>query len=142
MTLKHTILGDTWYFKVLKRMPKGAKDADGVTYPSEKVVVFKESGLTLSTIVHELTHAYYSYQLHETTTEVTPSDFEEIHAEFTSRYGTRVLKDAISILLKILDKKKLPIQSEDRTLIGDLFELSEVLDILGERLGFDRATSQ
>jgi hypothetical protein len=44
-------------------------------------------------------------------------------------------------LLRILEKHKLEISDEDRSLIGDLFELSEVLDILGERLGFDSASS-
>jgi len=143
MKFKRTILGETWTIKVLKKFPKGSGADDvGLTFPQLKIIVLKQQELSLTTIIHELNHAYFSYQALDSTTAITGDDREEIMCEFNSRYSARILNDAISILLQILDKAKIPIADVDRTLIGDLYILHETLDIVGERLGFQEARGE
>ena len=133
-------MGETWTVKVLKKFPKGSSADDvGLTFPQLKIIVLKQQELSLTTIIHELNHAYFSYQALDSTTAITGDDREEIMCEFNSRYSARILNDALSILLHVLNTVKVPIADVDRGLIGDLYALDDTLEIVAERLGFEEA---
>lgn len=135
MTFQHTIMGDKWTIVVDKKLPPICDGEDqGVTLPFTKTVVLKKKGLSLSTIIHELTHAYHKYQCLDAVTEVTNDDREEIMAEFVSLYSVRILNDAITILSRIINKQETPIVPEDRGLLQDFLKLEQSLEAMMERL--------
>ena len=142
MQIRRTLMGDVWLIKLLKRFPADQRDAQGVTYQQKKIILLQLKELSLSTIMHELAHALFSYQLIESAADLSNSAHEEVLAEFVSRYSAKLLNEAICILLLVLDKHKLEISDEDRALIGDMYLLQDSLSILGERLGFSDARGE
>lgn len=56
----------------------------GITYPKERIVVFREQQIKKWIVTHEITHAYFSYTYFDSAAKVRTSDAEELICEFVS----------------------------------------------------------
>jgi len=96
MMKRVTILGKTWKVHVMsgdRFIKKIGEELDGITYPSDKRIVLNADGLTLSTMRHELGHAYFE-SLCVTPANLTNAQVEEVMCEMFAEYGTVLLAQA------------------------------------------------
>lgn len=87
-------MGRPWTLRIYKE-EKYAKlfgtDSDGITCPKEREIYIREDADMLTTIVHELTHAYYS-SLCTNSATLKCSQLEEIFCELVATYGEQILR--------------------------------------------------
>ena len=122
MTIKKYIIrisGDKWHYAVVPSEVYDKKydpTGDAQTFPEKKLIVFRESVFCLTTVIHELVHAYHNKMCLSDTQSIGVADFEEITATFTETFIFDIIQNSMKIFTKYNPENE-----------GVLKELHEVL---------------
>ena len=87
------IYGDTWkayLFSHDKFMSMHGDDCEAITIIEDKKIVFNDEDLSRHVVVHELVHAYFSYQYIDSS-NLSVLQTEEIFAELFGHKGEEIL---------------------------------------------------
>ena len=106
LTIDFTILNKNWVIKILsknKYVKKHGRDSVAMCLMYKRTIVVHPSGIDLSTIKHELVHAYLYEMCIKSTEEITANDMEEIFAEFFGNRGREALDLADRLYSEILN---------------------------------------
>lgn len=101
------IMGDIWTVtlyspEAYKR--KHSDDSAGLTIAKLRKIELDSSELDLELVIHELVHAYKSYQYVDSA-ELKDDQLEEVYADLFAHHGEQIISDAKK-LLKHLRKYK------------------------------------
>lgn len=100
------LYGDTWKAYIVshdKFMSLHGDDCEAITIIEDKKIVFNDEDLSLHVVVHELVHAYFSYQYIDSS-NLSVLQTEEIFAELFGHKGEELLRLAKK-LHKELDRQ-------------------------------------
>jgi hypothetical protein len=96
--IKVPIMGDEWTVELLDEsaFDKKMDDAEGYTVAADRKITLNNFYLSKKLVIHELTHAYKSYQY----TDAAHLEFdqlEEIYCELFAHRGKEILQKANKI---------------------------------------------
>jgi hypothetical protein len=105
--MKISVLGYPWEIKVLgeaefvkstKRMK--TEGCAAFTSISDRQIFLMEKNITKQIVIHEFTHAFYSYLCIESA-ELSPLQQEEVFCEMMATHGETVLKLSNKVLRRL-----------------------------------------
>lgn len=103
------IRGQDWTVRVIDAEVFSARYDESTaafTVSSTKEIVFSADELNLSTVIHELTHAYFSAS-HITSANLSPDQVEEVMCEVIGEFGPEIIRVGRKLLksLKTIAKE-------------------------------------
>lgn len=96
---KFQVLGKSWTLRLMKRKKyakKNGKDSLAITYIHKRRIDLSPKGRDLETIVHEITHAFFT-ELCTSSAELTRDALEEIFCEIMSKHGATILETGAAL---------------------------------------------
>lgn len=88
------IRGQDWVIKLYTAEAFYNKHEDSVaalTNAAEKEILFNDEELSLATVIHELTHAYFAAS-HVISANLTPDQVEEVMCELIGELGPEIVR--------------------------------------------------
>jgi hypothetical protein len=100
------INGNKWFYSFIpfQDFEKEYDDGVAICVFHKKLIVFRIDQICLTTIMHELVHAYSHYICVSDTQHISAADYDEIYANFFEKYSLSILQNALHIYLKFHEK--------------------------------------